>query len=234
MVWFRYLLPMLFCWCKSHGQSSQSSFLPSAGLFKSNFTASQSVAIINDSTSASLSVLDDPDIFVSFDYCHQIKNSFSIYGQTNFFLFNPVVDINMGTKLSTGSGPIYVNETWGVSYSFLRVNLFLGGVYSFSKHLEAFGGVGLAFNVSTGTPFIGNNPGRFTEIANSLTDVYKGTNTQYQLGGRGYWRRFSFTLQYQQSIASETEPFMYRGRSYALPGRLQSWMVSIGYRMVRN
>jgi hypothetical protein len=207
-------------------------FMASAGLHTPAFVPGDAELIINDSTSASLSVLDDPDIFVSFDYCHQIKNSFSVYGQTNFFLFNPVVDINMGTKLSTGSGPVYVNETWGVSYSFLRVNLFLGGVYSFSKHLEAFGGVGLAFNVTTGTPFIGNNPGRFTEIANSLTDVYKGTNTQYQLGGRGYWRRFSFTLQYQQSIASETEPFMYRGRSYALPGRLQSWMASIGYRLI--
>jgi hypothetical protein len=233
MATFLYSCLLIFCISlNAIGQQHQNNMMLAFGVYKPAFTGFGGREFVNDSTSASLSILDDPDLFLAFDFKRQMSRKFFGYSQLNIFLFNPTVDINMGRTLNTNSGPVIVNETWGVSYSFVRINLFLGGTYLVSKHLETFGGIGFATNVQTKEPFIGNNPGRFLEIANSMSDIYKTVIAQYQLGGRVHWKRFSISVQYQRSLANETKPFEYHGNSYPLPGKLETWMISIGYRIL--
>jgi hypothetical protein len=230
---FCFILFVLLCDVQQlYGQKGAFDFRVELGLYNPKFVPEGRFESMNDSTSASLSILDDPDLFLALDFKRQISRRLFGYSQLNIFLINPTIDINMGRTLNTNSGPVIVNETWGVSYSFVRINLFLGGTYLVSKHLETFGGIGFATNVQTKEPFIGNNPGRFLDIANSLSDIYKTVIAQYQLGGRVHWKRFSISMQYQRSLANETKPFEYRGNSFALPGKLETWMISVGYRVL--
>ncbi|MCU0369635.1 MAG: hypothetical protein MUF39_12480 [Cyclobacteriaceae bacterium] len=199
-----------------------------AGVYSANFSVPDNT-YINDTTFTYMSVPDDVDILIGADFYYNFLERTGVYGEINFFLFNPTANIKMGQTINTSNGPIIVYDSWGTSYSFLRANITGGLSQRITEFVAINGGIGLNFNIPTAEPFIGNNPGKFFEIANALRPIYRKTNTMYQIGVSFNWRKISLNINYQSTFANETERFILDNATYAHQSRLGYWTISLGY-----
>ena len=211
-------------------QQRKSSIKVLMGAYSANFVVPRET-FINDSTYSYLTVLDDPDIVVGADFQFEFYRSTRIYGQLNLLSFSPTAAIRMGQTLNTASGPKVVYDSWGTSYSFLRTNITCGLAQPITRVFSINAGIGIGINTTIKEPFIGNNPGKFLEIANALRPIYKGTNSMFQLGLCFDWRKFSVNGNYQKTLGHETRSFRVSGQSYRHLSRLQYWSLQLGYKV---
>ena len=199
-----------------------------AGVYTGKFLVTEKT-YINDTTYTYLSLVDDLDIMVGSDLYYNLFESTKVYSALSIFPFSPTANIRMGQTLNTSTGSIIVYDSWGTSYSFIRTNLAVGLSQRINEFIGINAGIGLNFNISTKEPFIGDNPGKFYEIANAMVPIYKTVNSMYQLGASFKWKKFSLNGNYQRTISNETKKFSIDTKSYSHQSRLEYWTISIGY-----
>jgi hypothetical protein len=201
-----------------------------AGFFLPSFQTPKGNTIINDTTYAFMSVLDDADIQLSLVYNRYLTRRLNLDLRVSGFVFSPVTELRIGQTLQTGSGPLVIYDTWGVSYSTLRLNTGVGVRFKLTPTLSINPGIGFGINIPTSKPFKGTSPGKFEDLANSVLDKYKPMVIQYQVGLAYQIKRVELSLNIIKSAENEMQNFSFGNSKYTLPSRLTIITVGLGYR----